>query len=36
MHAGCKGGSPAEKRGIPKGGSQPPFDLRNDLRKKFI
>jgi hypothetical protein len=35
VNAGCKGGSPAKKRGFPKGGGKPAFE-KNIKGKIFV
>jgi hypothetical protein len=35
LNAGCKGGSPAKKRGFPKGGGKPAFE-KSIKEKIFI
>jgi len=33
MYAGCKDGSPAKKRGFPKGGGKPAFEKKVYLKR---
>jgi hypothetical protein len=34
LNAGCKGGSPAKKRGFPKGGGKPAFE--KSIKEKYL